>query len=190
MSRKMSIKILGLLGILLCLVVCTAAAEDAAKTDDATVKAMTEFNTAVERIRSLPAAIDDDICGKDWVSYRAHMTELAQNIIDANTLIKDVQLYYPIDLWYIYNVISNNPICGIGRKAVDVFDAADTSRVTNEEMMGILPSDDICMCWNIATGRDEPTGYYKDGACRCIYGVDARNPRTGRNDVPWILPED
>ena len=192
MSRKMSrkMKILSLLGILLCLVISTAAAEDATEADEATVKAMTEFNTVMGRIKSLPAAIDDDICGQDWASYRAHMTELAQNIIDANKLIKDVRLYYPIDLWHIYNVISNNPVCGVVRKAADVFDVADTSRVTNEQMMGILSSDDICMCWNIATGRDEPTGYYKDGACRCTYGFDGINPRTGRNDVPWVLPEE
>ena len=160
-----------------------------ADTDEKTVSAMTEFNTAVGRIKSLPDAINEDICGGNWDSYRSHMTELAQNIIEANTIIKDVQLYYPIDLWYIYNVISADPICGIGKRAMEVFSVADTSRITNEEMMGILPNDDICGCWNIATGREEPTGYMEAGHCRCTYGTKALNPRIGRNDVPWVEPE-
>lgn len=154
--------------------------------DDKTVQSMTEFNTWMSKIAAMPAVIDNDICEQNWEAYKQDMNKLANYIIQANTLIKDVQLYYPIDLWYVYNQISANPVCGLVRAAGDSFDVAQTSSISNQEKMGILESDDVCMCWNIATGRDEPTGFYKDGACRCTYGTKAYSPNIGRNDVPWF----
>lgn len=132
---------------------------------------MAEFDSIVAEIKELPAAIDDDLCSGDKASYRKHMTELAQKIIDANKVIKDMKISYPIDLWSIYNKISRNPVCGSGIKAEEIFELADKTRIADEEKMGIRESDDLCPCWNIATGRNELTGYWKDGACRCIYGA-------------------
>ncbi len=139
--------------------------------DEKTVSAMAEFDTIIAEIKTIPSKIDADLCNNDKTAYRQHMTELAQKIIEANTIIKDVKLYYPIDLWSIYNLISYNPTCGAGVRAADAFGVADISRISNEEKMGIKVNEEICMCWNIATGREEPTGYMKDGACRCIYGA-------------------
>ena len=149
--------------------------------DEKTADAMDQFDKVMAKIKGLPETIDDDICAMDWASYRVHMTELAQHILEANTYIKDVQLYYPIDLWSVYNRISNNPVCGAGRQAASVFNVADISRVSNEEKMDLRQNSSLCMCWNIATGREEPTGYWKDGACRCTYGVNAYSPNIGRN---------
>ena len=149
--------------------------------DDETAAKMRQFDAIMEEIKSLPGAIDDDICGQRWDAYRADMTTLAQKIIDANTLIKDVKLVYPIDLWIIYNRISANPICGIGKSALSAFGVADVSRYSNEERMGINENDDLCLCWNIVTGREELTGFYKDGACRCTFGIRNLNPNIGTN---------
>ena len=166
------------------IILCAASSCVYAMADEETVSAMTQFNTVVAEIKKLPDVIDHDICAKNWDGYRSNMTLLAQKIIEANTLIKDVQLYYPIDLWIIYNRISANPICGIGKRAMDAMNVAEVSRISNEEKMGILENSDVCMCWNIATGRDEPTGYYKDGACRCTYGTKAYDPNIGINSEP------
>jgi hypothetical protein len=46
--------------------------------------------------------------------------------------------------------------------------------------MGINENEDLCPCWNIATGREELTGFYKDGACRCTFGVRNLNPNIGQ----------
>jgi len=107
------------------------------------------------------------------------MTQLAQKIIDANAIIKDVQLYYPLDLWIVYNRISANPVCGAGAYAMEAFGVADVSRVSNEERMGVRENEDLCLCWNIATGREELTGFWKDGACRCTYGIRNLDPSIG-----------
>ena len=154
---------------------------NAQRVDEETADAMDQFDKVMAKIKGLPETIDDDICAMDWDSYRIHMTELAQNIMDANKYIKDVQLYYPIDLWSVYNRISNNPVCGAGREAAAVFNVADISRISNEEKMDLRQNSSLCMCWNIATGREEPTGYWKDGACRCTYGVNAYSTNIGRN---------
>lgn len=153
--------------------------------DEATQDKMTNFNYWLDQISPMPEAIDGDICRKDWDAYKKDMNQLAVYIVNANEAIKDVQLHFPIDLWYIYNTISAQPICGIVKFAGDAFSVAKTSAVSNEEKMGILKNDDICMCWNLATGRDEPTGFYKDGACRCTYGTKAYSPNIGLN-VEWF----
>ncbi len=166
---------------ILLIISCIYATGFAEAPDDETVQAMTEFDAIMEYIGKLPGMIDEDLCGNDWSAYRGHMTELAQNIINANTIIEDIKLYYPIDLWTVYNRISRNPVCGEASAAGEAFRVADVSRISNEEKMGILQNDDLCMCWNIATGRDEPTGFMKDGACRCTYGINAFSPNIGRN---------
>ena len=66
--------------------------------------------------------------------------------------------------------------------AEDAFGIADVSRISNEEKMGLRENDDLCLCWNIATGREEPTGFWKDGACRCTYGIRNYDPNIGRNN--------
>ena len=152
--------------------------------DDTTVERMHEVDSIMAEIKGLPAAIDEDLCSNDLSSYKQHMTLLAQKIIDANTLMQDVKTVYPIDLWSVYNTISSNPVCGIGKQAASVFGVADVSRYSNEERMGMLENDDLCPCWNIITGREELTGYYKDGACRCIYGKSNHNPNIGIVDIP------
>ena len=124
-----------ILAILICICFCGSAC--AQNADEKTSAAMAEFDWVMDEIGRLPGKIDEDICGGDMVSYRSHMTELAQNIITANTIIKDVKLYYPIDLWTIYNRISRNPVCGAGTKAAeDAFGVADISRISNDEKMG------------------------------------------------------
>ena len=139
-----------------------------AETDEKTAADMAQFDLVMAEIKSLPDAIDNDLCNGNLTAYRKNMTQLARKIIEANTILKDIKLAYPIDLWTIYNRISANPVCGIGKQALDAFVAADVSRVTNEEVMGLRPNDELCGCWNIITGRTELTGYMKDGACRCI----------------------
>lgn len=170
-----------LLTLLICL--CFFGNACAQSADEETAAAMDEFDRVMDEIGLLPGEIDEDLCGGDMASYRKHMTELAQNIVKANTIIKDIKLYYPIDLWTVYNRISRNPVCGAGTKAAeDDFGVADVSRISNEEKMGLRENDDLCMCWNIATGREEPTGFRKDGACRCTYGIRNYNPNIGRNN--------
>ena len=170
-----------MLVLLVCLCFCAAARAETA--DEETASAMEEFDSVMDRISSLPGKIDDDLCGGDMASYRSHMTELAQNIVAANTIIKNVKLYYPIDLWTIYNRISRDPVCGAGAKAAEAaFGVANVSRISNEEKMGLRENEDLCLCWNIATGREEPTGFWKDGACRCTYGIRNYDPNIGRND--------
>ena len=154
--------------------------------DQDTQDAMAEFDKVFAEIGTVVNDIEGDLCGEDKSQYQSHMTQLAQLIVEANTLIEDVDLYYPIDLWYIYNTISNAPYCGTASTVLDGYDTANTSRYSNEEKMGILENSDICMCWNIATGKDEPTGYWKDGACRCSYGKNNFNPNIGRTDVDWV----
>ncbi len=167
--------------LFLLLITCIYAPALADTPDDDTVNAMAEFDAIMAEIGKLPGKIDEALCSNDKAAYRSHMTELAQNIINANTIIKDIRLYYPVDLWTIYNRISRNPVCGGVSSAADAFYVADVSRISNEEKMGIRQNDDLCMCWNIATGRDEPTGFMKDGACRCTYGINAYSPNIGRN---------
>ena len=169
-----------LLLLLFCLSFCGAVSADTAE-DQLAVK-MNEFDLVMAEIRRLPGQIDEDLCSGDQASYRRHMTELAQNIISANTIIKDVKLYYPIDLWTVYNRISRNPVCGAGAIAAEsAFGVADYSRIANEEKMGVRDNEDLCLCWNIATGREELTGFYKDGACRCTFGIRNLDPNIGRN---------
>lgn len=144
--------------------VLTAEAEP----DEKTAKTMAQFDLVLEEIKGLPDAIDNDLCSGDRAAYRKNMTKLAQKIIEANTLLKDVKLTYPIDLWTIYNRISANPVCGVGKQAMGAFGAADISRINNEEVMELRINEDLCPCWNIITGREELTGFMKDGACRCI----------------------
>ena len=160
---------------------CIWASALAETEEEKLAETMTEFDAIMEKIGKLPDMIDEALCSNDMAAYRSHMTELAQNIINANQIIKDVHLYYPIDLWTIYNRISRNPVCGGVSSAADAFYVADVSRISNEEKMGILENDDLCMCWNIATGRDEPNGFMKDGACRCTYGINNYDPNIGRN---------
>ena len=150
--------------------------------DKETEAKMRKVDVIMREIRNLPMIIDEDLCSHDNALYKEHMTLLAQKIIDANTLIKDVRLVYPMDLWSIYNCISANPICGIGRKALGIFDGQDVSRYSNEERMGINANSDLCLCWNLVTGREELTGFYKDGACRCTFGINNLNPDIGRYD--------
>ena len=150
--------------------------------DKETEAKMRKVDVIMREIRNLPMIIDEDLCSHDNALYKEHMTLLAQKIIDANTLIKDVRLVYPMDLWSIYNCISANPICGIGRKALGIFDGQDVSRYSNEERMGINENSDLCLCWNLVTGREELTGFYKDGACRCTFGINNLNPDIGRYD--------
>lgn len=147
--------------------------------DDATAAKMRQVDIIMAEIKGLPDVINDDICAQDWSSYKSHMTLLAQKIIDANTLLQDVRLVFPLDLWVVYNTISANPICGIGSKALGVFQVADVSRYSNEERMGINENEDLCPCWNLITGREELTGFYKDGACRCTFGIRNLNPDIG-----------
>lgn len=164
--------------ILLC--ICGNVSGDTV--DKKTAAAMEQFDWVMDEIGQLPGKIDDDLCSGDMASYRTHMTELAQQIVNAKTLIKDAELYYPIDLWTIYNRISAEPVCGTARRAAEAaFGVADVSRVSNEEKMGLRENQDLCMCWSIVTGREEPTGYMKDGACRCTYGVSNYSPDTGKN---------
>ncbi len=165
----------------LMIISCICSSALAEGPDDETVKAMAEFDAIMEYIGKLPGMIDADLCNNDRAAYRGHMTELAQNIISANTIIKEIKLYYPVDLWTVYNRISRNPVCGGASDAAEAFRVADVSRISNEEKMGILQNDDLCMCWNITTGRDEPTGFMKDGACRCTYGINAFSPNIGKN---------
>jgi len=148
--------------------------------DKETEAKMRQVDVIMAEIKGLPDIIDEDICSKNWDSYKSHMTLLAQKIIDANMLLQDVRLVYPINLWVIYNRIAANPICGIGQYALSAFGVADVSRYSNEERMGINENDDLCLCWNIITGREELTGYYKDGACRCTYGIRNLNPNIGQ----------
>ena len=150
--------------------------------DKETEAKMRKVDVIMREIRNLPMIIDEDLCSHDNALYKEHMTLLAQKIIDANTLIKDVRLVYPMDLWSIYNCISANPICGIGRKALGIFDGQDVSHYSNEERMGINENSDLCLCWNLVTGREELTGFYKDGACRCTFGINNLNPDIGRYD--------
>ncbi len=152
-----------------------------AETDEKTAKDMAQFDLVMAEIKSLPDAIDNDICSGDWTAYRKNMTQLAQKIIEANTILKNVKLTYPIDLWIIYNRISANPVCGVGKRAMAAFGVADFSRVSNEEVMELRINEERCACWNIITGRDELTGYMKDGACRCVYGYSAPNQNIGIN---------
>ncbi len=150
--------------------------------DEKTVVAMDEFDWVMDEIGRLPGKIDEDLCNDDKAAYRSHMTELAQLIVTAKTIINEMKLYYPLDLWTIYNRISSDPVCGAGAKAAEsAFGVADVSRISNEEKMGIRKNEKLCMCWNIITGRDEPTGYLKDGSCRCTYGVPAYSPDIGKN---------
>ena len=81
-----------------------------AEPDEKTAKDMAQFDLIMAEIKSLPDAIDNDICSGDWTAYRKNMTQLAQKIIEANTILKNVKLSYPIDLWIIYNRISANPV--------------------------------------------------------------------------------
>lgn len=150
--------------------------------DKETEEKMRKVDVIMREIRDLPMTIDADLCNHDDALYKEHMTLLAQKIIDANTLLKDVRLVYPMDLWSIFNCISSNPICGIGKKALGIFDGQDVSRYTNEERMGINENPDLCLCWNLVTGREELTGFYKDGACRCTFGIRNLDPNTGRWD--------
>ncbi len=150
--------------------------------DKETEAKMRKVDVIMREIRNLPMTIDGDLCNHDDALYKEHMTLLAQKIIDANTLLKDVKLVYPMNLWSIYNTISSNPICGIGRKALGIFDGQDVSRYTNEERMGINENSNLCYCWNLVTGREELTGFYKDGACRCTFGINNLDPHTGRWD--------
>ena len=174
-------KFLFLILIMICLCFCGAVCAQTA--DEKTAAAMEEFDWVMDEIGRLPGKIDEDLCNGDMASYRKHMTELAQNIVAANTIIRDVKLYYPIDLWTVYNRISRNPVCGAGTKAAeDAFGVADVSRISNEEKMGLRENDDLCLCWNIATGREEPTGFWKDGACRCTYGIRNYDPNIGQNN--------
>lgn len=152
--------------------------------DETTETKMSGVDSIMAEIKRLPAAIDEDLCRNDRSSYKQHLTLLAQKIIDANTIMQDVKTVYPVDLWSVYNMISSNPVCGIGKKASSVFGVADVSRYSNEERKGMRENDDLCLCWNIITGREELTGYYKDGACRCIYGKSNHNPNIGIVDVP------
>lgn len=171
-------KIIFLLMIILSFVcVMTAGAEP----DEKTAKDMAQFDLVMAEIKALPDAIDSDICSGNWTAYRKNMTKLAQKIIEANTILKDVKLTYPIDLWTIYNRISANPVCGIGKRAMDAFGVADFSRVSNEEVIELRINEERCACWNIITGRDELTGYMKDGACRCVFGYSAPNQHIGIN---------
>ena len=168
-----------LLLLLVCFSFCGIAK---AETGISTADVMSEFDRVMDEISQLPGMIDEDLCNGDMLSYRTHMTALAQGIINANTIIKDMKLYYPIDLWTVYNRISRNPVCGGGAKAAeDAFGVANISRISNEEKMGLSENDDLCMCWNIATGREEPTGFMKDGACRCTYGIRNYDPNIGIN---------
>ena len=166
--------------ILFLLLFSTVMPISAVAVDEETADSMAEFDKVISEIKNLPGAIDEDLCSGDTASYRSHMTELAQKIIEANTIIKDISLYYPIDLWSIYNLISYNPTCGAGNRVADAFGIADISRISNEEKMGLRENDDLCPCWNIATGRDELAGYWKDGACRCIYGINNHSPNIGK----------
>ena len=138
--------------------------------EDETAAKIQQFDSIIEEIQSLPAAIDEDICGQDWVAYRADLTILAKKIVEANNLIKEIKIAYPIDLWKIYNRISSNPICGIGESVILDFVVADVNRNMNEAQQDSIVNSDLCPCWNLLTGREELTGFYKDGACRCILG--------------------
>ena len=148
--------------------------------DKETKTKMRQVDSIMAEISEIPDMIDGDLCNHDMASYKTHMTLLAQKIIDANVILKDVDLIYPIDLWAIYNRISANPVCGIGRQALSIFNIADVSRYSNEERMEINLNSDLCMCWSIITGREEPTGFMKDGACRCTFGTRNLNPNIGR----------
>lgn len=174
--NKYSLMIIVLLCIFSSFYVCFAEKDI---WDQETQERMKEFDIIMAEIKGLPDAIDEDLCAKDMTSYKQHMTQLAQKIIDANMLLDDVKTVYPLDLWSVYNTISANPVCGIGKKANSIFGVADISRTSNEERMGMLENDDLCPCWNIITGREELTGFYKDGACRCIYGKNNHNPNIG-----------
>ena len=147
--------------------------------DDATAAKMRKVDTLMSEIKSLPGSIDEDICTGNQASYKKHMTLLAQKIIDINILMNGVKLVYPVDLWIVYNTISANPDCGVGKKALSYLGVADVSIFSNEERMGINENDDLCLCWSIITGREELTGFYKDGACRCTYGINNHNPNIG-----------
>lgn len=173
-------RILFLTLILIFCVFTAASAETEEKTK------MMEVNEIMAKIAALPAQIDDDLCGGRKDDYKAHMSELAQLIILANETVEDIRLYYPFDLWYIYNTISSEPYCGIGAKATRGFDVAQTSIHSSEGKMDIYLNEDICSCWNIATGREEPTGYMKDGVCRCDIGKRQFSPQIGLNDVDWV----
>ena len=96
--------------------------------DETTETKMSEVDSIMAEIKRLPAAIDEDLCKNDRSSYKQHLTLLAQKIIDANTIMQDVKTVYPVDLWSVYNMISSNPVCGIGKKASSVFGVADVSR--------------------------------------------------------------
>lgn len=170
-----------LIGICLISSFCSCFAEKDIWDKDTEAK-MRKVDVIMREIRNLPMTIDEDLCNHDDALYKEHMTLLAQKIIDANTLLKDVKLVYPMNLWSIYNSISSNPICGIGRKALGIFDGQDVSRYTNEERMGINENADLCYCWNLVTGREELTGFQKDGACRCTFGINNLDPNTGRWD--------
>lgn len=159
-----------LLLLLVCLFSLNCALSVSAEADKATAEAMARFDLIIAEIKGLPDAIDGDLCAGDWPSYRRNMTKLAQKIIEANTVIRDVKLVYPIDLWAVYNRISADPVCGAGKQAMDALWLADVNRISNEERLELRINEELCPCWNLITGREELTGFMKDGACRCILG--------------------
>ena len=175
--RKIVIMVLVLLTVSGCFSLCYG---EKYSVDSQTETKMRQVDSIMAEIGEIPGMIDGDLCDHDMTSYKAHMTLLAQKIIDANNILKDVDLIYPIDLWAIYNRISANPVCGIGKQVQNIFHIADVSRYSNEERMQINENSDLCLCWSIVTGREEPTGFMKDGACRCTFGTRNLDPNIGR----------
>ena len=137
--------------------------------DDYEIDKMTELDYYLDQIRTYPDQIDQLLCGGQHEEYENVMKDLAELTLKAEESIKSIRLYKDVDVWAVYNAIKAAPYCGIVREADDLWAKADTNRTLNEELMGIEANQDFCNCWDIASGRERPTGYwdYEVGICRC-----------------------
>ncbi|MHC1772126.1 MAG: hypothetical protein AB9907_10380 [Flexilinea sp.] len=129
---------------------------------------ISDLSVLIENIYGYTTEINDSICAGDDKEYPEEMSELAASIVQANTILDQVDLPYSFNLWSIYNIIKADPTCGIGDEASL---AADTARQTYHKAAQFVNYEDetiLCPCYDIATDSWLNSGHYYAGACKCV----------------------
>ncbi|MHC1773003.1 MAG: hypothetical protein AB9907_14980 [Flexilinea sp.] len=98
----------------------------------------------LNQARELPAAINDALCRGDQEDYEQKMQELATALTNAAAVIQLMNMDIPDGFWNVYNIIKDNPVCGIGAEATGAADLAREKWEADARAKGLYGEKALC----------------------------------------------
>ncbi|NMB94720.1 MAG: hypothetical protein GYA26_10885 [Flexilinea flocculi] len=99
----------------------------------------------LNQARELPAAINDALCrGDKEEDYGQKMQEVATTLANAAAVIRLMNMDIPDGFWNVYNIIKDNPVCGIGTEATGAADLAREKWEADARAKGLYGDKALC----------------------------------------------